>query len=395
MAVVFIPGIKGTELVDSYPLDHPRRWPRPGALPGDMLESPREFTLIDGQHDIDGHWMQPGRLVHALSGPIMHKLRAWLAPEPVYAFGYDWRKPLEDAARRLVTTCEQVLARERAAGRPAELKFVTHSMGGLLLRSALALRDPREPLADVARIVFIAPPFRGALGAPFALVAGETDAWFGTGPNYRKLARGFPSVYQITPSWPGAAVDEDGGDVDLFDPVNWQANVARGQTFRPNFLRNAEAFVCASKAHHGGHSAAPMLSDAALAKAADKVLVICGSGQPTPRALPVLTRNHANPNWFDFAHMRIDIRGDGRVWMASAAIKGVTLAAFADSGEHALLCRDERIAQLTVRWLAEGRATILQPRTASDPMTRPEPYFQPWDGAPESLDRHIALSSST
>jgi hypothetical protein len=262
-------------------------------------------------------------------------------------------------------------------------------MGGLLLRSALALRERREPFADVARIVFIAPPFRGALGAPFALVAGETDAWFGTGPGYRKVARGFPSVYQITPSWPGAAVDEDGGDLDLFDPTNWQANVARGKTFRPDFLRNGEAFVRADHARHGGHSGAPMLSDTALAEAADKVLIICGSGKPTPRALPVLTRNQDNPNWFDFAHMAIGTHGDGRVWMASAAIKGVTLAAFADSGEHALLCRDERIAHLATRWLANDSAAMLRPRRAGDPVKRRQHFFKPWDGALASLDRHV------
>jgi hypothetical protein len=390
MAVVFIPGIKGTELVDSYPLDHPPRWPRSGALPGDMIASPQEFTLIDGRHDTDGHWMQPGRLVHALSASIMHKLRTQLAPEPVYAFGYDWRKPLEHAARKLVCTCEEVLAREQAAGRQAELKFVTHSMGGLLLPSALGLRNRRESFTDVARIVFIAPPFRGSLGAPFALVAGETDTWFGTGPDYRKVARGFPSVYQITPSWPGAAVDEEGADLDLFDPASWQANVTRGQTFRADFLRDSEAFVHGNKARHGGHSDAPMLSDAALAEAADKVLIICGSGRPTPCSLPVLARNGANPNWFDFAHMRTNTCGDGRVAMASAAIKGVTLAAFADSGEHALLCRDERIAHLATRWLARNHAAVLlRPRRATDPLTRRQHFFQPWDGTLESLDRHI------
>ncbi len=389
MAIVFIPGIKGTELVDTYPLDHPRRWPMPGTRPGDMIESPREFALVDGRHDTDGHWMQPSRVIHQICGPMIHKLRTQLAPEPVYAFGYDWRKPLEDAALRLARMLEDVVARERAAGRAPELGFVTHSMGGLLLRSALLLRRRRDPLADVGRIVFIAPPFRGAIGSPFALVAGETDDWFGTGPDYRKVTRGFPSVYQMTPSWPAAAVDEDGRELDLFDPANWQANVARGESFRPGFLRDAEAFVRGRKARHGGRSPAPMLGDAALAAAADKVLVICGAGLPTPCALPVLTRNAPNPNWFDFAHMTIDARGDGRVWMPSAAIKGVTLAAFAGGGEHSLLCRDERVTRLTALWLSGQRAVALKPRTPHDPVRRRRHRFRPWDGRIESLDQHI------
>lgn len=389
MAVIFIPGIKGTELVDTYPLDHPQRWPTPGTQAGDMIESPREFALIDGRHDTDGHWMQPSRLVHQICGPMINKLRAQLAPEPVYAFGYDWRKPLEDAALRLVRMLDDVAARERAVGRDAELKFVTHSMGGLLLRSALALRNRREPLADVSRVVFIAPPFRGAMGSPYALVAGETDDWFGTGPDYRKVTRGFPSVYQMTPSWPGAAVDEDGKHVDLFDPANWQDSVAQGGSFQADFLRNAEAFVRDRKARHGGCSQAPMLGDAALATASDKVIIICGSGQPTPCKLPVLTRNRSNRNWFDFAHMGIDARGDGRVWMPSAAIEGVTLAAFADSGEHALLCRDERVNHLTAQWLSGRKAVALRPRLPKDAAKRQRRYFRPWDGRIESLDTHI------
>lgn len=390
MAVIFIPGIKGTELVDTYPLDHPQRWPTPGTPTGDMIESPHEFALIDGRHDTDGHWMQPSRLVHQICGPMIHKLRTQLAPEPVYAFGYDWRKPLEDAALRLVRMLEDVCAREQAVGRSAELKFVTHSMGGLLLRSALALRNRREPLADVSRIVFIAPPFRGAMGSPYALVAGETDDWFGTGPDYRKVTRGFPSVYQMTPSWPAAAVDEDGHEVDLFDPANWQANVAQGNSFQPDFLRHAEAFVRDRKARHGGHSPAPMLGDATLAGTTDKVLVICGSGLPTPCSLPVLTRNRANPNWFDFANMGMDAHGDGRVWMPSAAIKGATLAGFANSGNHVLLCRDERVNHLTAQWLSGHKAVALKPRSPQDAVKRHRQYFQPWDGHIESLVTHIA-----
>src|SRR5699024_3979308 len=319
----------------------------------------------------------------------IHKLRARLAPEPVYAFGYDWRKPLEDAAARLVCLLDDITAREKANGRSPQLQFVTHSMGGLVLRSALGLRRRRDPFEDIERIAFIAPPFRGAVGSAYALVAGETDDWFGTGPDYRKVTRGFPSVYQMTPSWPGAARDEDGDEVDLFDPAHWQANVARGDSFRADFLRDAEAFVRGRKSRRGGHSAAPMLHDAALRKAADKILIIGGAGQPTPCALPVLTRNRPNRNWFDFAHLDLDTRGDGRVWLPSAAIKGIRLVAFADSGMHSLLCRDERITALATCWLAGRKATALKPRSADDPVRRPQRRFQPWDGRIDSLDKHI------
>lgn len=390
MAIIFIPGIKGTELVDAYALHQPSRWPMEGALPGNMIEDVAQFALgpTDG-HAAPRH-LAPSRVVSRPCAQLILALRARFAPEPVFAFGYDWRQPLERSARHLASFLSEVAESERESGRTARLRLVTYSMGGLVLRSALTLRGPGDPLGNVDRIVFIAPPFHGSLGSIFALVAGEVDPWLGIGPVQRKTARTFASVYQMTPSWAGAAVNEDGEELDLYDEENWQRNVVQGASFQAETLRNAEAFVRGAGMHHGGHSDAPMLDDATLAEASDQVLVICGSGELTPCTLPVLTRNAPNPNWFDFASMRLDAHGDGRVWMPSAAIPGVRLAAFADSGGHALVCRDERVIALTSRWLAGHEAMRLSPRGPHDPLRRAEATFDAWDGTLDSLDRHVA-----
>lgn len=392
MAIVFLPGIKGSELVDSYPLNWPTRWSMEDMVLGDIVESPLDLALADGRHEAAaGHWMRPERVIRHAYGAMLTKLRAWKAPEPVYVHTYDWRKPLEVSARRLVEALDDIEGRERAAGRPPELRFVTHSMGGLLLRSALALRNRRDPFAGIGRIVFIAPPFRGSIGAPYALVVGEKDGWFGTDEDHRHVARTFPSVYQMTPRWQGAATDEDGAAVDLLDPVNWQANVRDGAGFRARFLRDAAAFLRGRRRLGEGRSEAPMLGDAALAQAADRVLVLCGSGQPTAVHLPVQTGNRHNPNWFDFAAAATDTHGDGRVPLRSAAIPGVTLAAFDGAGAHALLCRDERVTNLVSLWLEGRKALKLTRRGPQHPVVRPaRPHFGAWDGEPASLDTHIA-----
>ncbi len=390
MAIIFIPGIKGTELVDVHALRQPSRWPMEGALPGSMIEDVAMFALHETGADTPAYDLAPGGVVSRNCAPLVHALRRKLTPEPVVVFGYDWRQPLERSARHLALFLEELATSERRAGRSPELRFVTHSMGGLLLRSALALRGADDPLAGIGRIVFIAPPFRGSLGTTFALIAGETDDWLGVGPEQRKIARTFASVYQMTPSWANAAYDEDGHELDLYDPGNWQHNVACGRGFPAGVLRDAEAFVRGAQARHGGHSDAPMLADSILAAAPDKVLVICGSGEPTPCTLPVLTRNRPNPNWFDFASMRMDVHGDGRVWMPSAAIAGVPLAAFESSGAHALICRDERVIALASRWLAGLAAVRLAPRGPHDPLQRPEATFGVWDGSLDSLDLHVA-----
>lgn len=391
MAIIFIPGIKGSELVDSYPLNWPVRWSLEDMVVGDIVEDPLDFRLTEGRYDgADGHWMRPYRVIHYAYGAMLDKLRAWKAPEPVYVHTYDWRKPLELSARRLQRMADEVSGRERAAGRDPALSFVTHSMGGLLLRSMLRLRNPRAPFDGIGRIVFIAPPFRGAIGAPYALVVGEKDGLFGTDEDYRRLARTFPSVYQMTPSWQAAALDEKARSVDLFNAANWQANVRDGGEFQSRFLADAEAFVRGRGARYGGTSDAPMLSDAALARGVDNVLVLAGAGVSTPRQFNVQTENTRNPNWFDFAHAQSDNFGDGRVHFLSSAIKGLTFGAFHGAGNHARLCRDERITNAVSLWLEGRKALKMTRREPHHSVARPgRRHFEPWDGNPASFDTHI------
>lgn len=392
MAIIFIPGIKGSELVDTYPLDWPRRWSLEDMVVGDIVEDPLDFQLDEGRYDAaDGHRMQAGRLIHYAYGKMVTKLRAWQTPHPLYTFSYDWRKPLELTAAALVRAMDDISGREQAAGRTPELKFVAHSMGGLLLRSALGLRNARDPFAGIGRVVFIAPPFLGSISAPQALVTGEKDGWFGSDEDYRRIARSFPPVYQMTPSWLGAAVDENGAALDLFDVTHWQANVRASNEFQPEFLLNAEAFVRGRKARYGGESAAPMLADATMQQAVDKVLVLCGTGIATEHTLPVHAHNKRNPYWFDFANAATDKLGDGRVPMRSAAVKGLTLAAFADSGAHALLCRNERVTNLTSLWLEGHKALKMTRRAPHHSVNRPgRSYFEVWNGDPANFEAHIA-----
>ena len=385
MAIIFIPGIKGSELDDSYPLDWPTRWGMKDMVIGEVFDSPDDLRLTHGRYDSgNGHWMQPTRIIRYAYSSMLGKLRTWKSPEPVYAFSYDWRKPLELSAKRLAEFVEEVEGREKALGRKAHTSFVAHSMGCLLLRGALRVRNASDPFAGIGRVVFIAPPFRGSIGAPYALVVGEKDGWFGTDEDHRRVARTFPSVYQMTPFFHGAAVDEAGHDVDLFDAANWQANVRDGEEFQPAFLADARRYLL-------GKGATSMIDDATLAGAADKVLVLCGAGRPTARSLPVQKANRHNPNWFDFAASTIDPHGDGRVHFLSAAVKDVPFAAYAGAGDHALLCRDERVTNTVSLWLEGKRCLKMTRRGPDHPVKRTaRACFGSWNGDPASFDAHIA-----
>ena len=391
MATVLIPGIKGSELADSYPLDWPVRWSLEDMVFGDAFENPLDFALLDGRYEAnDGHRMLPSRPIRYAYGEMVGKLRAWKPSESLHVFTYDWRRPIEHAAQKLVEFCDELQGRQARLKRSTALNFVTHSMGGLVLRAMLALRNRRQPFADVGRVVFHAPPVRGSVAAAQMLVAGERDGWFGTDEDYRKIARSFPSVYQMTPHFADCSVDEQGTPVDLFDAANWQANVRDGNGgFDARFVADAEAFARGTS-RGGGASPAPMLDDAALAANAENLLILQGVGVPTPYQLTVQRANASNPNWFDFAGARKDEFGDGRVHLRSSAVAGVTLAAFAGALDHGRVCRDTRVINTVSLWLEGKRALKMLPRGPDHPVERRgRSYFGAWDGDIASLATHV------
>lgn len=388
MATVLIPGIKGSELSDSYPLDWPVRWSLEDMMFGDAFENPLDFALLDGRYEAsDGHRMLPSRPIRYAYGEMVGKLRAWRPNELLHAFTYDWRRPIEHAAQKLAEFCEELQGRQARLKQPTALNFISHSMGGLVLRAMLALRNRDDPFAGIGRIVFIAPPFRGSVAAAQMLVAGERDGWFGTDEDYRKIARSFPSVYQMTPHFADCCVDEEGRSVDLFDPVNWQANVRDGNGgFDARFVADAAAFARGKPRQAG----AGMLDDAALARHADDVLILQGTGIPTPHQLTVQRANPHNPNWFDFAGARKDALGDGRVHLRSSAVAGVTLAGFAGALDHGRVCRDTRVINTVCLWLEGKRALKMLPRGPEHSVERRgRSYFGAWDGDVASLASHV------
>lgn len=391
MATILIPGIKGSKLVDTYPADFRVRWSLEDLVLGDLLEDPLDFELRDGRYDVDDqHVFREWELMNAAYRPMIHRLRRWV-DQRLYLFPYDWRLPIEYNAARLNDFIDHIAAKLAHHG-GEEINFVAHSMGGLLLRSALGLRKPR-PLAGIGRIVFVAPPFRGSCETARALIAGEQHGWLGNAEDFRKLARGFQSVYQLLPSYTGALVNaETGRELDTFDVQCWQRNVVKAPTFRPDFLANAEVFLRAGRAMHGGYSDAPMLGDASLRRHADKILIVQSTGHPTLRRVPVACDNRPNPNWFDFAGGLVDDLGDGRVHLRSAAIRGITLAAYQGAKLHGLTCRDETIISSVAMWLQEGRLIRMRPRNSRDQLKRPKrkaDYFEPWDGRIGSLSNHV------
>ncbi len=79
---------------------------------------------------------------------------------PVYAFGYDWRQDNAVSAEKLVDFAHEVIAREDAEG----IAFVTHSMGGYVVRQAFEVKGEsnRALRMKTVAVVHIGQPVMGA-----------------------------------------------------------------------------------------------------------------------------------------------------------------------------------------------------------------------------------------
>ena len=91
----------------------------------------------------------------------------------VIRFGFDWRRPLEDEARRLADEIDDALASRVVTQRP--VRIVAHSMGGLLVRT-LRLERPetwkRMLDREGARVLMLGAPNDGSW-APMQVLSGD------------------------------------------------------------------------------------------------------------------------------------------------------------------------------------------------------------------------------
>ncbi|MBC8069807.1 MAG: hypothetical protein IAG13_15830 [Deltaproteobacteria bacterium] len=116
--------------------------------------------LTEGNYTDEENARGWGSLATAYYGDMLRTLQAELDTVgsflfPVYAFGYDWRQGNAKSAERLRSFAADVLRQEDAS----EVVFVTHSMGGYVVREAVRDESMRNATLGV---VHIAQPTGGA-----------------------------------------------------------------------------------------------------------------------------------------------------------------------------------------------------------------------------------------
>lgn len=126
----------------------------------------------------------------------------------VIPFAYDWRRPIEDEARRLAAAVDLALTARSASQQP--VRIVAHSMGGLVART-MRLEKPdtwkRMMARDGARFLMLGTP-NGGSWAPMQVMSGDDtfgNALVAFGSLFdnggaRKLMAGMPGFIQLQAS---------------------------------------------------------------------------------------------------------------------------------------------------------------------------------------------------
>lgn len=168
--VFLVPGVMGSELRFSEDPKAPKRdWERRWLAPRRLASGGMQGLSSATADQIDP--------TAALEGPYA-RLVDWLGRDcNVRVFPYDWRRPLEDAAKKLAEAIEEEMQRH---GRP--IAILAHSMGGLVSRLVFAGHHHTwtRMTQRGGRLVMLGTPNHGAPGIVRLLV--------GQDPSFQHLA---------------------------------------------------------------------------------------------------------------------------------------------------------------------------------------------------------------
>jgi len=347
-AVVFIPGVKGTTLVETNKASFDTIW---SGIQYNF-ESIEDLELTRYQpgeyfdHRLDS-LIRAGEIEDLAYGEFLQDLDT---DKPVYIFNYDWRHSAKQNGKRLRDFLVYIKRKSRALG--SELKsfdFITHSLGNAVLRSYLK----QSGSAGVNRIVFIVPPFDGSLDITSAALVGE-GFFSNVKAKFRKLVRTFPGALELLPTYEDASrFDSGAGKHSFMKYAHWQSNITEpGNTLAEKFrmaLKDARSTVSTD-----------LVDIAKLSESLRKrILVIARHGYETWQSVEIKRNKGKSPeNFVDFENGNRSRDGDGRVphvsscrYHASVLTLLVDDALFFRDYDHGFILKDERVQKMVNRFL--------------------------------------------
>jgi len=347
---ILIPGIKGTTLVNTNTLDFDTIW--------SGMQSKFE-TVFDLELQLDQRFEKEPKSIIERSDveDLAYKEAVVIiqreTESPVYIFGYDWRKSCRENGKRLKAYVEYL--KEKLPQKIKSFNFLTHSMGGLVF--SCYLKELNGNYDVIAHAVMTVCPFQGSVSALVALLIGEGGIkfpLFNSNDIFRKIARTFPSVYELCPVYDKAiAFDKkykEGILFNIYNPEHWQTNISSEEMFRKRLSELKEFRI-----DNPG-----MLDLVSLdMKTRNRFVIIAGKGEDTKKRVVVQKKKPDRPTGNFFNFNLPDGDGDGTVPFESATFYKKDILTLAveskwhDGATHGFFLNDGRVQTIIKRFLKD------------------------------------------
>lgn len=357
-ATIFIPGIKGTKLVETNRSTHDTIW---SGIQSNF-ESIEDLELT---HQLKGQYydepvetiIKAGEIEALAYGEFLKDLKT---NKPVYIFNYDWRLSAKQNGSRLNDFIEYLVEKSKVSGNREKnqkniqrFDFITHSLGNAVLRSYIKQFDLN--FRRIHKIVFTVPPFLGSIDIAVGILVGE-----GFFPNVkgkiRKVIRTFPGALELLPEYADASRFGSREKHDFFKFNDWQENVTSPKNLTSEKFKKALAIARQTVKNN--------LCDLAQLSEGqrDRILVIARHGYDTYQSLRVFRKLAGNPkNYFDIENACNNKHGDGRVphvsschYHDSVLTLMVDDALFFSDYSHGFVLKDERVQKLVNRFFSKA-----------------------------------------
>jgi pimeloyl-ACP methyl ester carboxylesterase len=311
--IILIPGIQGTKLFNTNEKDFQVIW---SGVKKNFSNITKLALQKDGTSDSEIEMVVERADVENLAySEIVNYLRS--LGYRVFIFGYDWRKSNLETAEKLESYIDKLKNKLNVNS----FNFLTHSMGCLVLSSYFKRLGDEQKINDIVnKVIFTVPPVLGSVESTFNLVAGKSRL-FNSSDDFRKIARTFPSIYELLPVYEGAYTFKNTArqkdfDYSHFDSY-WQhvPNATRPDTIvKQNLIRHRLSDMGAARSHNDFIYDFHAVQSETLKK---KLLVIVGTGEDTRVNVVIKDKVDHVVNYFDFDHPHAEGDGDGTVPHAS------------------------------------------------------------------------------
>lgn len=370
-AVIFIPGIKGTKLYNSNSIDAEILWQ-------DIRFNFKDLELLELTKEYKGEYFDQDEntIIKPLNiEPLAYK-EFWNRLDPGYSkkyiFAYDWRISNEINGQNLRSFIEYLMKKSKAIDSPiTQFDIITHSMGNMPIRVYVK----NHGMEFINKIIFTAPPFKGAPEAISALVMGQ--GMFFNRDEMRKLARTLPGLFELLPTYKGSVIDRnDKSEIDLFNPSNWQENVMTvdpDDEDRKEKLFLIEKFIENLAKSKNRLASLDSWLENLTQQEKDRILVLVKTEMLTLSNVEIEKNPRDNPkNYINFEESIMSYEGDGVVPNKSSLHFARELDTYlfknrslAKDFEHAFFLKDNRVQKVINDFLKSTEDT-----NAFDPLNQ-------------------------